>query len=106
MRTRVEQCLDRLQPQRPRLDATQGALDPAPQLAPAHRRGRAIEHADQRAVAAARQAAVEFEVTTRRRIEQQAVFTQLRANAAQVGQGRLLCLAHVVEQATGRANRE
>ncbi len=106
VQARVDQRLDCLQPQRARFDGAQRPLDPAAQLASTHRRGRAVEHVDQRAVAAARQAAVEFEVAAGGGVEQQRILAQLGADAAQVGQGGLLSFAQVVEQAARGADRE
>jgi len=98
--------LDRLQPVLARCARAQRALDPAAQLAAPHRGRGAVEHVEQRAVRPSRQARVELEVTARGRIELQRLVALLAANAAQVGQGGLLRLAQVVEQAAGGADRE
>ena len=81
----IDQRLDGLQAQRAWFDAAQRSLDPAPQLAATHRGCGAVEHPDQRAVGAAGQAAVEFEVAARRCVEQQSVLAQFGADTAQVG---------------------
>ena len=92
----VEQRLDGLQPVLARRARPQRALDPAAQLAAAHRGRGAVEHADQRAVRAAREARVEFEVAARRGVELQRLVALLAADAAQVRQRGLLRVPHVV----------
>ena len=79
--------------------ATQRALQPAAQFASAHRGGRAVEHAEQRASLRPVEAAVEFEVAARGGIEQQRFIARLGADAAQVRQRRLLRVPHVLQQA-------
>ncbi len=103
---RVEDRFDGLQTQFALCAAAQRPLHPASQLAAAHRRRRAVEHADQRAFRASGHVRVELEIASRGRVEQQGLVARLAADAAQMGQRRFLRLADVVQQATRGADCE
>ena len=84
----------------------QRAMQPAAQLAPAHRRRRLIEHRGERAFGPIGKADVELEIAARRCIQQHGVAALFDAQAAQMRQRRLLRIAHVLQQTSGRAHRE
>ena len=68
--------------------------------------GGVVEHAEQRAVRRAREARVEFEVAPGGGVELQRLVAFLAADAAQMRQGGLLRVAHVLQQAARRADRQ
>ena len=83
----------------------QRAVQPAPQLAPAHRRRRVIEHRGDRAFRPVGKADIELEIAARRCIQQHGVAALFGAQSAQMRQRGLLRVAHVLQQASGRADR-
>jgi hypothetical protein len=102
----IQQCLDGVQAriQHPRI--AQGAVQPAPQLAGSHGRAAAIQDTEQGVRITAGEVAIDFQVASRRRIQHDAVLTAFHAQGRDVGQGAALCVAHVVDQAACRADRQ
>jgi hypothetical protein len=93
----VQACLERLR-------ITQGAVQPAPQQAAAHRRAAAVEDGKQRVRLAAGQVAVDLQIAPRRRIQHHAVLAALHGQGRNVRQVPALRVAHVAEQAAGGAD--
>ena len=78
---------------------------PAAQHARAHRGLRAIEHAQERALAAAFRAFDDFEMLVGRRIDQQAVGALAIADGANVREVDFLRIAQVLHERAGGADR-
>jgi hypothetical protein len=93
----VQACLERLR-------ITQGAVQPAPQQAAAHRRAAAVEDGKQRVRLAAGQVAVDLQIAPRRRIQHHAVLAALHGQGRNVRQVPALRVAHIAEQAAGGAD--
>ena len=80
----VDQRIDRLLATIQHAAVAQRPVQPAPQQARAHRRDRAVEHAEQGELAVATRMRVEFEIASRRRIERDGVVRVLDREAAQM----------------------
>ena len=80
-------------------------MQPAPQQAAAHGRGGAIEHARQREFRPPGEAFVELQIAARGGIHDERRVALLGGDGQQMGQSRLLCLAHIGEQRPRRRNR-
>ena len=106
VRARVEQRLDRLQPQlafvRWRRGRDSQRRSSRPPIAVA------VRSSTPSSVLSARSDRLDFEleVAARRGVDQERVAALLAAQAAQVRQGGLLRVAHVLQQATGGTRRE
>src|ERR1044072_8106832 len=74
-------------------------MQPAAQLAPAHRRCRSIEPAPTRTVRPIRETRRELQVATRRCVEQHSFAAFFGAQAAQMRQGGLLRIAYILQEA-------
>jgi hypothetical protein len=70
----------------------QRPVEPAPQQAPAHRRGGLVEHAEQRVLVAPGQAAVQLEVAARGRVHDQRLVARLGGQPRRCGRA-LRCVS-------------
>ncbi len=102
----VDQCADRLQAQLDRPPISQRTMQPAPQLAPAHRSCSSVEHGCDRAIRPIRETGGQLQVAPRRCIEQHSFASLLRPQTAQVRQRSLLRIAHILQKAAGRGDRQ
>ena len=85
----------------------QGLADPTAQQAAAHRRHRAVEHAQQTALAlAAADRLGQLQVTARAAIEQHEGLGGIDAQAAELAQGRALSIRQVVQDGPGGVDRQ
>ncbi len=81
-------------------------MEPATQLAPAHRGRGSIEHSRQRAIGSVGEAGGKLQIAARRCIEQHRLAALLRAQATQVRQRRFLRIAYILQEAAGCRDRE
>ena len=102
----VDQCLDRLLAPPQHVAIAQRAMQPAAQQARAHRRDRAVEHAEQGELAVAARMRVEFEVAPGRRIHRDGRVGGFERHAGQVRQRGLLRFLDVAEQGARGGDRK
>jgi hypothetical protein len=95
----VDQRADRLQAQLDRAPISQRPMQPAAQLAAAHRSRSSIEHGSDGAVRPIRKTRGELQIAARRCVEQNRFAALFGAQAAQVRQRSLLRIAHILQKA-------
>ena len=102
----VDQRADRLVAAIEGIGVAQWPVQPAVQVACAHRRYRGIDDTEQGVITVARSVHVEFEVASRGGVEGDRFAGALDGQPGQVRQGRLLGLLDIAQQAAGRADRQ
>ena len=83
----------------------QGSVYPAPQTSAAHGRGGFVQHAQQGKLHLSAGMAIQFQIPAAGGIQADAVLAVFDADALNMRQGALLGIAHILQQATRRANR-
>jgi hypothetical protein len=102
----VDQRSDRLQAQLDRLSIAQWPVQPAAQLASAHRRRSSIQDRGDGAIRAIGETGRELQVAARRRIELHCFAAVLGTQTAQVRQRGLLSIAHILQETACGCDRE